>query len=199
MAENHYQAAIEDCTAAIKLDPNDVSFYLDRGTFQSEIGTLKTDQGNTAEAQMFYEAAIETYTQVIKLNPKEATAYNNRAWVKHLLAESKIAAETTDVAQDLYKSAIIDSNESIRLDTQVAAFYHTRGVVKAAMGDTIGAIEDYDITLKYNPKHIKTYLDRGHAKEILGQQDAAKADFDKVKELDPTMFKKSSGIPRTPK
>ena len=50
MAENYYQAAIEDCTAAIKLDPEDISYYLDRGTFQIEIGTLKADNGNTAEA-----------------------------------------------------------------------------------------------------------------------------------------------------
>ena len=148
---------------------------------------------------MFYEAAIEAYTQVIKRNPKEATAYNNRAWVKHLLAESKIAADTTDAAQDLYKSAIIDSNESIKLDSQVAAFYHTRGAVKAAMGDTIGAIEDFDITLEYNPKHIKSYLDRGHAKETLGQHDAARADFDKAREVDPIKFKKFTETSRSPK
>ena len=33
------------------------------------------------------------------------------------------------------------------------------------------------------------YFDRGHAKEALGQQDAAKADFDKAKELDPDVEK----------
>ncbi len=52
------------------------------------------------------------------------------------------------------------------------------------MGDAIGAIEDFDITLEYNPKHFKAYLDRGIAKEAIGQEDAAKVDFDKAKEID---------------
>ena len=78
----HYQTAIKDCTAVIKLDPEDVGYCIARASVQSDIGTLKADGGNAAEAQMYYEAAIEAYTHVIKRNPKEATAYNNRAWGK---------------------------------------------------------------------------------------------------------------------
>ena len=35
----------------------------------------------------------------------------------------------------------------------------------------------------------KYYYDRGRAKEALGQKEAAKADFDKAKELDPDVGK----------
>ena len=57
------------------------------------------------------------------------------------------------------------------------------------MGDAIGAIEDFDIAIKNDPKDAIAYFDRGLAKEALGQQDAAKADFDKAKELDPEVEK----------
>ena len=180
-----YQAAIEDCTAAIKLYPEIVEIYHSRGNIQSEMGTLKADQGNETEAQQFYEASIEDYTQVIKRNPEYSVAYNNRAWVKYLLGKSNAAAGNTEVAQALYHAAIIDSSEASKFDPEESAFYHTRGAAKAAMGDSISAIQDFDITLKLNPKHAKTYFDRALAKEALGQQDAAKADFEKAKKLDP--------------
>ncbi len=44
--------------------------------------------------------------------------------------------------------------------------------------------EDFDITIKNDPDDAIAYFDRGLAKEALGQQDAAKADFQKAKELD---------------
>ncbi|MXZ02086.1 tetratricopeptide repeat protein [Candidatus Poribacteria bacterium] len=40
-----------------------------------------------------------------------------------------------------------------------------------------------------NPKNAKYYYDRGLAKEALGQKEAAKADFQKAKELDPNVGK----------
>ena len=59
------------------------------------------------------------------------------------------------------------------------------------MGDAIGAIEDFDITIKFDPNYAIAYFDRGHAKEALGQQDAAKADFQMAKELDPDVERRN--------
>ena len=58
------------------------------------------------------------------------------------------------------------------------------GVAKAALGNAEGAIEDFDAAIRINPEYTEIYYDRGRAKETLGQEGAAKADFEKAKELD---------------
>ena len=183
-AQNLYQAAVEGYTAVIKLDIEDARNYNRRGQIISEIGTLKAGQDDVAEAQRLYETAIEDYTQAIKKDSKYSGAYNNRAWTKYLLGKSHTSTRNTEAAGALYHAAISDSNEAIELDPR-PAFYHTRGDAKAAMGDSIGAIEDFDITLQLDPKDAIAYYDRARAKQGLGQQDAANADFEKAKTLDP--------------
>ena len=46
-------------------------------------------------------------------------------------------------------------------------------------------IVDFDKAVQMNPKNAKYYYDRGRAMEALGQHEAAQADFQKAKELDP--------------
>ena len=50
---------------------------------------------------------------------------------------------------------------------------------------TEAAIVDFDKAVQINAENAKYYYDRWRAKEALGQYEAAKADFDKAKELDP--------------
>ncbi len=73
-----------------------------------------------------------------------------------------------------------------------AATYHTRGAAKAGLGDYHGAIEDFDESIRLNPKKVLLYYDRGLSNEVLGQHEAAEADFAKAKELDPDFENKSS-------
>ena len=40
-----------------------------------------------------------------------------------------------------------------------------------------------------NPEYTEIYYDRGQAKEALGQKEAAKADFQKAKALNPNVEK----------
>ena len=183
-AQNLYQAAVEGYTAVIKLDPEDAGSYRRRGQVISEIGTLKAIQGDIAEAQRLYETAIEDHTQAIKKDAKYSDAYNSRAWTRYLLGKSNTSIGNIGAAGALYHAAIIDSNKAIKLDPE-AAFYHTRGAAKAAMDNSIGAIEDFDITLQIDPRDALTYYDRALAKQALGQQDTANADFEKARTLDP--------------
>lgn len=184
----NYEDAITDFDIAVKLQPEHASIYNNRGFVKSWHGDV--------------EGAIVDYDKAIELNPKEAVAYKNRASAKHLLGKSNAVAGNTVAAQALYHAAISDSNEAIELDPEDAVFYHTRGVVKAAMGDSIGSIEDFDIAIQlyseyakayfdraFAKEYAKAYFDRALAKETLGQQDAAKSDFEKAKELDPDVEK----------
>lgn len=66
-----------------------------------------------------------------------------------------------------------------------SACFHTRGAAKAALGKHEAAIEDFNESIRINPKKGLYYQDRGLSKQALGQHEAAEADFAKVKELEP--------------
>ncbi|MDQ2747725.1 MAG: tetratricopeptide repeat protein [Acidobacteriota bacterium] len=64
VVKGEYDSAVSDFNEAIKLNPNDVSVYLNRGRAYSN--------------KKNYDLAIEDYNKAIELNPKEAMAYFNR-------------------------------------------------------------------------------------------------------------------------
>ena len=47
------------------------------------------------------------------------------------------------------------------------------------------AIEDYTQAIKINPEHPYAYRNRANAKEALEKNEAARADFEKAKEITP--------------
>ena len=63
--------------------------------------------------------------------------------------------------------------------------YHTRGAAKAALGDHKAAIEDFNESIRLNPKEARLYHDRAKVKEALEQHEEAKVDFAKATELNP--------------
>ena len=66
-------------------------------------------------------------------------------------------------------------------------FIISAGVVRIMLGDFAEAIIDFDKAIQINPQNAKHYHNRGRAKEALGQKEAANADFQKAKELDPNV------------
>ena len=52
------------------------------------------------------------------------------------------------------------------------------------------AIEDFNETILMKPDEARYYYDRGLAKQAFGQHEAAKADFQKAKDLDPDVKNK---------
>ena len=188
-----YSGAIEDYNKAIQLRPSDPKVYYNRGKTKGLIGKSKIDQGALMEARHYYQMAIDDYTEVINQEPQYNIAYNNRGWMKCLLGQLETEQGNTTAAQNLYQEAVFDSNEALRLKPKSAksrsATYHTRGVAKAGLGDHNGAIEDFDESIRLNPKKALLYHDRGLSKEALGQHENAKADFAKAKEIDPAFEK----------
>ena len=53
------------------------------------------------------------------------------------------------------------------------------------LGDQAGAISDYDNAIRPNRKDADMYYNRGLAKAAIGQHEAALADFQKARALDP--------------
>ncbi len=83
-----YQGAISDYNQAIRLNPQLVEAYVNRGWAYDELGD--------------YPQAISDYNQVIRLNPKDAEAYGNRGLAYGKLGDISQALADLRQAADLF-------------------------------------------------------------------------------------------------
>ena len=114
--QRFYEAAIADYTQAIKIDPEDVDFYGNRGATKLAFGELESTRGNAEKTEKLYEAAIADYIQAIKINPKYANAYKNQAKVKCKLGDIESTRGDAEKAQRLYHEGITDYDKYIQLN-----------------------------------------------------------------------------------
>ena len=80
---------------------------------------------------------------------------------------------------------IIDFTKAIELskNTPDQVHYFNRAGAKYELEDYIGCIEDCSIAIEIDPKFIGSYVERGRAKLMLGQNEGACADFNKAVSL----------------
>ena len=141
-----YDKAIEDATAAIRLDPNGwKAYFLRADTYKK--------RGN-------YDKAIEDYTVLIRLRTDFATAYNSRAWI---------------YAWDLKKEfdrAIADATQAIKLEPKNASYYDTRGWAYFGKGDYNRANDDFFMALKFDPNENSSKEGLKKIREVQGASSA---------------------------
>ena len=106
------------------------------------------------------------------------------------MGKLEIEQGNTGAAQTLYQESVSECDKALQSNPKGtklrrAATYHTRGVAKVGLGDHNGAIEDFNESIRLNPRKALLYYDRGLTKEVLGQHEEAKVDFAKATELDP--------------
>lgn len=113
--EEDWQGAIADFTEALRLNPNLIEAYNNRGTAYSILGENPK--------------AIADYNEAIRLMPNEPEAYYNRGVTYREMKD--------------YPGAIADFSQSIRLSSKDAVSYFNRGVVYQKVGDNPKAIADF--------------------------------------------------------
>ncbi len=181
-----YDLAIKDYDEVIRLDPNNVGVYNNRGAAKAELGQ--------------YEEAIDDYNELIRLIPDFGIAYNNRGVAKAELGQYEEAIDNYDEAIRLnpdyantyynrgvekyelgrYEEAIDDYNEAIRLNPDNMDVYNNRGAAKSALGMHEEAMNDYDEAIRLNPDNMDAYNNRGNANSALGRYEEAIADYDEA-------------------
>jgi len=107
--------ALEDCGAALRLDPKNLDALLTQGDIFFSMALA-------VPAELSYTHAIETW-------PNEALPYINRGVVRD--------------DQGRYGEAIADFDRAIALDPSSAAAYANRGVSRSQTGNTAGMCADY--------------------------------------------------------
>lgn len=118
--QGDFQGAIEDYTAALRINPNYSLVYNNRGNARSRLKD--------------YQGAINDFTQAIQINRNWGTlgiasAYNNRGNAYSALGE--------------LQRGIVDYNQAIQLDPNNANAYYNRGIAYREQGRKQLAIQDF--------------------------------------------------------
>ena len=148
---------IEDYTKKIEKNPNNASYYYNRGNAYYSLGE--------------YKKALEDYSKAIELNPNNASYYYNRGNTFHNLKE--------------YEKAIEDYSKAIELNPNYSLAYNNRGNTFSILKEYEKAIDDYNKAIELNPNDDASYYNRGNTFSILKEYEKAIENYEKAIELDP--------------
>jgi tetratricopeptide (TPR) repeat protein len=160
-ANREFDNAITAFTEAIRLDPDNIDAYCNRGYAYSEIGE--------------HDKAIADYTEAIRLGPE--ALHLCYACFSRGIAYTK---------KGDYDKAIADCTEAIRLVPDDAVAYRVRGFAYGEKGDLDRAIIDYNEAIRIDPEDVDAHYKRGFAFERNGELDKAIADFTEIIRLKPS-------------
>lgn len=187
-------AAIHDCDAAIRQDPNRAWAYYYRGLAQLGQGDTEKAladidraiaidgslerfhwaRGKVLIAAMRPADAIPPLGKAIELEPKFAAAYRDRA--RAWIFDGQPAEGTADVDQ------------ALRLDPRDPMNYCLRGRIRARRGDWNEALDDFKSALASNPYLAEVYFYRGGARLARKEYPEALRDLEQAIRLDPDLL-----------
>jgi tetratricopeptide (TPR) repeat protein len=183
--------ALEDCNAAIAIDPMLATAYRCRGVVYYErkdydlaiaeqdralalnprFAGAYYDRGRAFAGKHNQERARADYDEAIKINPKYAFPYNGRGLVHLQLGE--------------IDAAIADFSEAIKLDPKYTAPLYNRSRAFARQQDLDRALADADASLRIDPQYLLGHIRRGYVLKDMRNFDGALAAFSRAAELDP--------------
>jgi len=169
-----FEEALDDAEKAIKINPNEVTAYNNRGCIYVKSG------GDINKG-------LNDFSKAITLDPNYVDAYGNRAKVYLNMGEMqkaiddcnkaiKISPDKCEVAYfnrglaymniDEPEKALDDYNNVIRLAPDNAEAYAKRGVINSQLGNTQGAISDYEEFLRLDPDNKNAGLVRDELEQL---------------------------------
>jgi tetratricopeptide (TPR) repeat protein len=190
-AEGKEDKAIEDFSAAIKLDPHYPAALGARARAYTAIGQhdhaiadldivvqdnpglakAYIDRGNAYAAKPDLAKAFQDYDHAIAVDPQDPEAFLVRG-VAH--------AEKPD-----FERAISDLTQAITLDPRYEVAFLNRGFVYAAQGNRESAFRDYDKVAQINLRNPLGWIARGNFYESGGQYDSALQEYNTAIDVDP--------------
>jgi tetratricopeptide (TPR) repeat protein len=187
------QAAKSDCSAAVKLNPDNTEAYLNLGLTEYRLGNYdealeqyqqviqrnKDDyrvyynQGLAHFAQQNYEKSLTSYEQALLLNSfsfsgERALIYSDKGLVNLMLGN--------------FPNAIADLTKAISLDSSNERFYYNRACAHHKNGDYQAAIADFSQVLQLNPQSAQAYVNRGLLQHQIGLE------YPAIKDLNTALY-----------
>jgi tetratricopeptide (TPR) repeat protein len=169
-AANETDAAIDDYTKALQLEPNYPAALLSRSQSLS-------DRDDNAKHDL--DTAIADLTTLIGRFKDSAELIMNRGYI---------------LSRDRrYDEAAADFTDVLRLRPKSSGALRARAGIYAELKQFDKASEDYDRAIDLEPDMPVSYIARGNFRSQLGQDPEALADFDKAIEIYPSAAEAYSG------
>jgi tetratricopeptide (TPR) repeat protein len=182
--------ALEDCNAAIGIDPKLAAAYRWRGVVyyeRKDYDLAIAEQGRALALSPRFPGAyhergrafagkhddaraIADFDEAIKINPKYAAPYNGRGLVHYQRGQ--------------LDAAIADFSEAITLDPKYTAPLYNRSRAFARQHDLDRALADADASLRIDPQYLSGHIRRGYVLKEMRNFDGAVAAFNRAAELD---------------
>jgi len=183
------EAALQDFSRAIELDPQSARLLNNRGflqlsrqqfpaaladfdaaiTLDPQYANAFNNRGLLHIAQGQHRQAVLDLNQAIQANPEYVDAYNNRGFALMQLGR--------------WDRALADFNQALKRDARYVNAIANRGLVKLNLGDATGAILDFTDAMLIDPENPKFYVHRREAYLLTGSLDKAQQDAEKIRRL----------------
>lgn len=206
----NYTEAINDYSAAIKLNSQNSGLYTNRGTTKYVIGdytgaiedfklALSLNKYNNTAKTYLYMAEEKVGIAVINNSPavKESSSYRP---INNDVKQSNTSDNTVKTIQATrenswekyaneginkynnkdYNGALEDFNTAINIRPQNSDMYKYRSVTKYALKNLEGAIKDIDTAININPNNINYYYIKGQMFNSIKNYDEAITNYKKA-------------------
>ena len=188
--KGHYPEALKCLDKAIKINPNYLDAYNNRGYVKMKLGdfegaqedlfkALKADElkpriyANLGHLNYFksnYKEALEYFMKAIELGIKDGILYNQIAITYYNLGENQLALKYF--------------NEALNLAPSNPDIYYNRAFFYYNIGNFQEALKDLNKVIEINPDYINAYFIRMQIYRELGDIEKAIQDYKKIKELE---------------
>jgi tetratricopeptide (TPR) repeat protein len=161
-----FEKALADYNKLLEIDPNDAYAYLHCGDIYRITGR--------------YDKAINEYNRSIEIDRKNYMAYNNRGLIY--------------LIQSQYEKALRDFNKAIALQSDFPFAYNNTGYVYLQQDKFDLAIEYFNKCLSINDKFGEVNLNLALVCYMRGDKENAKSNFERAKELLPSLQEGMDGF-----
>ncbi len=156
-----YVGAVADYSAAIEMTPNNPETYYFRGFARAEHGD--------------WDGAIADFTTVMTMDPLDGFQFDKRDVA--LLRRAQVKYRAQD-----FQGAVADCDTALERDASNLEALFIRGLTWTATSDYSAAIRDFDLVIATYPLP-RAFHKRGLAKQGLGDEAGANADFEEARSL----------------
>ena len=200
-----YEEAIENFEKSLGLSKNleraksfRASAYDGLGKIKEKLGSHKANLADLEGARSLYKEAIQNYDEAIKLAAKNDLAYHytNRGLARLLRGAVR---DHNGVIED-YQASLHDFNRALEQKSNFTFSYHFRGTVRYLLGYAKAkhghskearklyesATEDFKAAIKLDSNGALHHAGLGVANAARGKAKAARAAFEKMKQLEAT-------------
>ena len=159
--------ALNSAEEATQIDPDMTDAYL-------MLGELYDAQGSS-RAEAYFDAAVD-------IDPSDVIALHARA--DHYRDQGQI------------ERAIGEYRRLSQIDRQYVAGNFNAGLLYMELDSLRKAYNEFNITIKNDPVHIRAYFYRGYASELQGDTDAARRDYETALRMAPDFTLAQEGLDR---